>query len=201
MSTPGSIGSGIEHLVYQPVRLGVLLAAHVADRPALEALQRLLHLAVQLAHARVLDLVLSLDLPDDELGVADQLELARAERGGTLDAEQQRPVLGDVVGRVADPLAALLKHLPVRALDHGRDRRWPRIPPRPTVDVDDQLQRRLSQRVPRTRRVVAGAPTVRRPSRSTVAFQCLAARSSSRTSLPRAISKTGRRSSETSTPH
>src|SRR5689334_17041867 len=103
MSTPGSIASGIEHPVHQPVGLGVLLAANMADRPALEAAQRLLHLRIQLAHPGVFDFVLALHLLDDELRVADQLQLARSERAGTLDPEQQRPVLGDVVGRPSDP--------------------------------------------------------------------------------------------------
>src|SRR5204863_2821620 len=105
MSTPGSIGlsfgrsSAIERPVDEAVRLGVLGAPHMADRPAVEGAQRLLHPGVQLAHAGVLDLVLALDLLDDQLGVADQLQLAGAERRRALDPEQQRAVLGDVVGR------------------------------------------------------------------------------------------------------
>src|SRR6478672_6772464 len=114
MSTPGSIGSrapsAIERLVDQTVGLRVLLAADVSDRPGVELHQGPPHLAVQLSQGRVLDLVLALHLLDDQLRVADQLDLAGIERARALDAEQQRPVLGDVVGRVADRLAPLLQH-------------------------------------------------------------------------------------------
>ncbi len=130
MSTPGSIGSrpishsdhsgqAVERLVDEAVGLGVLLAADVTDRPGLERPQGPLHLGVQLAQGRVLDLVLALHLAHDQLGVADQLQLGRSERRRPLDAEQQRPVLGDVVGRRADPLAALLEHLAVGVWHDG----------------------------------------------------------------------------------
>src|SRR5262245_12885319 len=122
MSTPGSIGSAIERLVDEPVRLGVALAADVADRPALERRQRPRHLAVELAQRRVLDLVFALDLAHDQLRVADQLDLAGAERLRALDPEQQRPVLGDVVGGGPDPLSDLLQHPAVGVLDDDPDR-------------------------------------------------------------------------------
>ncbi len=102
--------------------------------------QRRLHLAVELPHCRVLDLVPPFDLADDQLRVADQLQLAGAVRRGQLDAQQQRPVLGDVVGRAADPLAALLEHLATGVADDGADRRRPGIAPGAAVDVDDQLR-------------------------------------------------------------
>src|ERR1700760_3405211 len=104
MSTPGSTGplpsvAAIERLVDEAIRLGVQLAADVADRPALEIGKRPLHLRVQLLHRRVLDLVSTLDLAHDQLRVADQLELRGAELGRPGYAKQKGPVLGDVVGR------------------------------------------------------------------------------------------------------
>ena len=111
----------------------------------LEAAQRLLHLGVQLAHGRVLDLVLAFDLLDDQLGVADQLQLLGPQRRRPLDPQQQRFVLGDVVGRPPDPLAPLLQHLAVGVLNDGRDRRRARVAAGAAVDVDDDLHRRLSQ--------------------------------------------------------
>src|SRR5689334_2348103 len=177
----------VESEVYQAVGLGVLLAAHVADRPGVEIAERLLHPAMKLAHRRVLDLVLALHLLDDQLGVADQLELVGAVLRGALDAEQQRPVLGDVVGGLADPLAALLEHGAVGRAHHGRDRRRARIPPGPAVDVDDEPQRRLSQR---RRGEAATAPKAIRAPGPSKAFQCRAARSSCCTSVPLATSAT-----------
>jgi hypothetical protein len=84
------------------------------------------------------DLVLALDLAHDELGVADQLDLACAERVRSLEPEHQRPILGDVVGRRADPLAVLLEHLSVRRRHHHADRRGAGVATCAAVDVDDE---------------------------------------------------------------
>ena len=83
------------------------------DQPSNDV-QRLAHPGVKGAQAGVLDLVLARDLAHDQLRVADQLDLVGAELAGALDPEQQGAVLGDVVGRLADPLAGA-----------------PRAPPRP----------------------------------------------------------------------
>src|SRR3954452_23475294 len=98
--TPGSIGRGgpsatslmlatrrcrllpVELLVDKAVRLRVLVPAHVADRPLLEALERQQHLTVKLAQGLVLDLVVASDLAHDQLRIADQLEPLRPEGGG-----------------------------------------------------------------------------------------------------------------------
>src|SRR4051794_3841834 len=148
MSTPGSIGAApsvairqgysglVELLVDQPVRLLVALPADVLDRPVAEILQCLQHLLVQPPQGLVLDLVLPRYLAHDQLRIADQLQPVGAERLRALDPEQQRPVLGDVVGRGADRFAALLQHLTVSVLNNDGDRRRARVSPRPAVDVD-----------------------------------------------------------------
>ena len=77
-----SAGRLVERFVDEAVGRGVVLAAHVADRPAVEPLERGADLGVQRAQARVLDPVLALHLLDDELRVADQLDLARRRARG-----------------------------------------------------------------------------------------------------------------------
>ena len=125
-------------------------------------------------------------------------------RGGQLDPEQQRPVLGDVVGRAADPLAPLLEHLAVGVADDDADRRRPGVAAGAAVDVDGQLviattraQRRAGVLAARRRR----EPIDDRPPSVAEAFHCRAAASSSAISRPLASSKTGRDSSPRSTPH
>ena len=134
---------GVERLVDERVGLGVVLALDVADRPLGEVAERLLRgLAVKRLEARVLDLVLAADLLDDQLRVADQLELGGAELGGALDPQQQRPVLGDVVGRPADRLADLVDDLAVLVADHGGDRGGAGVAAGAAVDVDGRASRR-----------------------------------------------------------
>src|SRR5436305_2970964 len=201
MSTPGSIGSGaIQHLVDEAVGLGVVLTAHVAYRPAVEASQRLRHLSVQFAHRRVLDLVFPFDLLDDQLGVANELDLIGAQRSRPLDSQQQRFVLGDVVGRPPDSLAMLLEYTSVGVLNDRGYRRRPGITASAAVDVDDDLHRRLNQKARRTDWRPA-SPKRSCPPFPTLAFQWRAERSSCSMSSPLAISKTLRRSSSRSTPH
>src|SRR5215218_657614 len=195
MSTPGSIGSAIEgtvqRLVDEAVGVRVVLAADVADRPGVEVAQRPLHRFVQLLHAGVFHFVATFDLAHDQLGVADQLEVAGAVGGGELDPAQQRPVLGDVVGRLADRLADFLDDLAAIA-QHHPDRRRPRVAAGAAVDVDRVAAHRLA----------AGSPAMRSlPSSPTTAFHCFAGLSSWSISPPLPSSKTGRSSSPRSTPH
>src|SRR6202034_1626014 len=88
-------GGGVEGRVDELVVALVVLAAHAADRPALEARERGAGFAEQRDQRLVLDLVAAVELLRDELGVVDDLELARAERLGSSHGEQHRPVLGD----------------------------------------------------------------------------------------------------------
>ena len=169
----------------------------------LEARQGPLHLGVQLAHRRVLDLVLALDLPHDQLRVADQLQLGR------------RPAPPPARSRAAAPGTRRRCWSPCRSARRAprapRRRRpattaaiaaGPGLPAGAAVDVDDQLHRALSQ--PARRCDVGGARARRgraaRP-RPPLAFHCRAEPSSWSTSLPLSIWKTGRSSSSRSTPH
>ena len=190
MSTPGSIGSAIQRLVDEAVGLGVVLAAHVADRPALEGSQRLLHLAMQLAHRRVLDLVLALHLADDQLGVADQLELlapsAAAARSPAAAPCTRRRCWSP--GRSARRCSSSTS--PPASWTTAAIAAGPGVAPGAAVDVDDELHAHSAaalraSRLPAGRR---GEP----PALATRAFQCRAEPSSWSISSPLPISKTGR---------
>ncbi len=98
------------------------------------------HLLAQRPQVGLLHLPVAAHLLDDQHRVRDQLGLVGPQLLGELDAEQQRSVLGHVVGRVADRLGALRQLLAGRIGDDGGDRRGPRISPGAPVDVDDDLQ-------------------------------------------------------------
>ena len=119
----------------------VLGAGHGADRPALEALQGRERLAVQGLHRLVLDLVDTSHLLGDQLRVAHDLDLARAQLARLLQTEQQRPVLGDVVRDRAEQLGVLAQHLARGRGDHAGGRRGAGIAAGAAVDVDDHLHR------------------------------------------------------------
>src|SRR5207245_10667012 len=101
--------------------------------------------------------------------------LRGAGRPGTRDTEKERPVLGAVVGRAPDALAAFLAELTLRGRHDGGDRGRSRVAARAPVDVDDEA-RHCARR--------SG------PSALAAAFQALAASSSSETSSPFATSRT-----------
>jgi hypothetical protein len=131
----------VERFVYEAVGLLVLLAADVFDRPLLEGAELVEDLCVQRLQVLVLDLVLLLHLADDQLRVADELDLLGLELLCQADAEQQGPVLGDVVCRGTDRLAALGEDLAGAVAGDGGDRGRARIAPRAAVNVDrDPLQ-------------------------------------------------------------
>jgi hypothetical protein len=131
----------VERFVYEAVGLLVLLAADVFDRPLLEGAELVEDLRVQGLQVLVLDLVLLLHLADDQLRVADELDLLGLELLGEADAEQQRTVLGDVVGRGTDRLAALGEDLAGAVAGNCGDRSWAGVAPRAAVDIDrDPLQ-------------------------------------------------------------
>ena len=70
----------VERGVDQRVGAGVLRPRDGADPPAVEIAQRRDRLLVEGPHRRMLDLVGARQLPGDELGVVDDLDLAGAER-------------------------------------------------------------------------------------------------------------------------
>src|ERR671935_2905727 len=74
-------------------------------------------LALERLEGLVLDLVFALHLPDEELGVGDDLELVDPALYGTLEAGDQAAVLRDVVRGGADRLPPCIQHPPVPAPD------------------------------------------------------------------------------------
>src|ERR1044072_630657 len=169
MSTPGSIGSAMERLVDEASGLVIQFAADVADRPAGEGGQCPLHLGVELAQDRILDFVFALDLAHDQLGIADQLDLARPQHRRPLAPEQPRPVLAGVVGAVADPRSPLLETAAGGILDDRGNRRRAGVTPGAAVDVDyDLLQGQRSGW--RCGRRAGGSPSRSWPRATTAAF-------------------------------
>ena len=115
------------------VRELVVLAAHgrvadVADLPREPG-----RLERELAQRGVLHLVLAAHLLDEELGVGDDLELVQAEVARPLEAGDERPVLGDVVGGDADRLAVGGEHGAVVGLEHVGGGGRPRVAARAAV--------------------------------------------------------------------
>src|SRR4051812_7832749 len=181
MSTPASIGSTlrfaspstiqhpVERFVDQPIGVTVLGPADVADRPRIEIPKGTLYLFVQSLHPDILDLVAPFDLPHDELRVADQLQLLGAMGFRQLDPAQQRSVLGDVVGRLADPLPHLVEHPAVTVAKDDADGGGTRVAAGAPVDVDHDPAHRFEACSPARMSL---------PSPSTSAFHCRAAASS-----------------------
>src|SRR3954454_23991321 len=136
-------GSGaeglVQRLVDQLVGALVVLAPDGAHGPGVEPAQLAHGLQEERLQAGVLDLVLAADLAGHELRVVDDLDLVGAQLAGQLEPEQQRPVLRDVVGGLADVGAALAEDV---ALGRGRDRGGScgaGVAAGPAVHVDDQL--------------------------------------------------------------
>src|SRR5829696_8875705 len=112
--------------------------------------------------------------------------------GRELDPPQQRPVLGDVVGRLADRLPHFLQHLATAVAEHDPDRGRARVAAGAAVDVDGEAAHRLG----------AGSPPRRSlPSSPMAAFHWRAAASSWSISPPLAISRTPPGPEPTSTAH
>src|SRR5581483_8229097 len=129
----------VQRLVDQLVRPSILGPRHAADAPPPEPAQRGDGLGVERLHRRVLDLVGAGQLARHQLGVAHDLDLGSVQRPGALEAPQQRPVLGDVVRRHADPLGHLVEHLAVGSRDDDPDRGRSWVAPGAAVDVQDHL--------------------------------------------------------------
>ena len=174
------------------------------DQP-LEGPQRPLHLGVQLAQRRVLDLVLALDLAHDQLRVADQLQLARPQ---LRPPARSRAAAPGTRRRCWSPRRSARRapRAPRRRciLDDGADRRRARVAAGAAVDVHDQLHGKPSLA---DRLAVAGlavarpAPSTSCPPSPARAFHCRAEPSSCSISLPLSSWKTARISSPRSTPH
>src|SRR3954453_9069639 len=98
-----NIGSGqVERRVHQRVGVGVELTTHVTEFDVLVAGEELTYPVQQWSEVRLLHLPAPGDLLDHELRVAAHLHRARRRRGRCLESGDQRAVLGDVVGGLAD---------------------------------------------------------------------------------------------------
>jgi hypothetical protein len=110
-------------------------------RPAVEPFERVERLSVQRPHRLVPDLVLAAHLLGDQLGVPHHLDLAGAELARTVEAEQQRAVLGHVVRGAPEQLRALCQHLARGRPHDAGGRRRAGVAAGAAVDVHDQLHR------------------------------------------------------------
>src|SRR6266536_1297052 len=81
-----------------------------------EALSQAPGLGVQRQQRRAVHLIRAAQLLDDKLGVAAHPDSVRTKRPGPLQPGDDRPVLGDVVGRPADSRRQLVEHLTVERL-------------------------------------------------------------------------------------
>jgi hypothetical protein len=130
----------VESLVDKRVGADVPLAADRSHRPAVELAQGAHGLQEERTKAGVLDLVLATDLACHKLGVVDDLDLARPELTGQLQAQQQPAVLGNVVRGLPDVCLALRELVAVRRARNGGGGRRSRVPARAPVDVDYYLR-------------------------------------------------------------
>ena len=92
-----------------------------------------------MAHA-----VLPVDLPDDELGVGENLDLSCLAFLGQTKSLEQSAVLCDVVRRAADRLAVRGKDMPVVGLQDVTVRSRPGIPARTAVGRESRFQLAVS---------------------------------------------------------
>src|SRR6476659_9674830 len=100
-----NIGSGqVERGVHQRIGVGVELPTNVGEVDRLVVTQELTGASLQRAQVLLLHLPPSRDLFDHELRVASHLHRARGRGGGRLEPGDERAVLGDVVGGLADAL-------------------------------------------------------------------------------------------------
>src|SRR6202008_4308912 len=97
----------VERRVDELVGADVALAPDRAHRPAVELAPPAPRLQEDRLRAGVLAAVLAADLARDQLGVVDDLHVRRPQLARQLQAEQDGAVLRDVVGGLADELAAL----------------------------------------------------------------------------------------------
>ena len=129
----------VERLVDQAVGERVVLAAdgRVANRSDApgnsRGLQRELH------ESRVLDAVVTAHLLDQQLGVGDHLEIGDSGLGRGRQPRNQGAVLGDVVRRDPDRLAARIDDRAVLRLEDVGRRCRPRVPACAAIGVEAGL--------------------------------------------------------------
>ena len=96
---------------------------------------------MQVFQHRVLYFVNALDLPHQQFGIADYLERFVSVLHRIFQRRDQRLVLGEVVGLVAEVLAQRRNLVAGFVLDHYPVARGPGIAPRAAVRVGDQVMR------------------------------------------------------------
>lgn len=132
----GSYSSrSIQRFVDQPVRFPILLAKHVLNLEGIESSNHALRLLEEHLQSFVLDLVSSLHLADEKLGVGNDFQSRDATRKGVFERSKQSSVLGFIVGGFTNTFGKFLERLAIGSLDHDAIRRRPRIPPRAAVDT------------------------------------------------------------------
>ena len=139
----------IDRLVAEGVGEGVLSAGDMCRRPAVEGPQDPAGLFPEWDQLRVLDAPAAGQLLDDQLGVQEQVDLARAELPRETQRTDDRRVLGDIVRLDAEELGdggvrscARIAGVGARGVDErGSGRRRSGIAARGPVGPDDQATR------------------------------------------------------------
>ncbi len=127
---------GLEGLIGQGVRLGVLPAWYMANAEAFEGGGKLLHLEVERLEGGVSDPVAAVYLLYHQLRVEVDISLAGAQLEGFFEGGDNRSVFRLVVGGPADWLRKGGKQPPLTVLDGGADSGLARVAPRGAVGVD-----------------------------------------------------------------
>src|SRR5947209_5978415 len=121
---------------------------------------------MEILQRRILDLVDALDLADEQLRIADQLERLRSMLDRILECGDESLILGKVVGLMPEIFAEGGDFLAGFVLDDDSEARRSRISARPTVAVRDQKLRRrilpLIEEVLHRRRVRRHAGSLQR---------------------------------------
>ena len=169
--TPAAPSAGrlVQRLVDEAVGGGVVLAAHVADRPAVEARERRADLARAAARRPAsLTLYSPLTCLHDQLRVADQLDLARAELAARARSRAAAPgTRRRCWSRARSLRRALSIGSPSGVATTAAIAAGPGLPAGAAVDVDDHpLSARLERRRPRPRSRSSSRPRPGRARRS-----------------------------------
>ena len=116
-----------------------MLAAHGGVRHAMDLPRQLRRVEEEILQRAVLHAVLTPHLLHEELRVGDHLELVDADLDCSLEARDERRVLGDVVRRDPDRLTTGVEDRPVLRLQDERVRRRSGVAPRSSVREELRL--------------------------------------------------------------